>query len=75
MTLSFLQDMVPGTPFFMDGHGSHFELECLEYINNQETKWNCYIGLPCGTSYWQVGDCSEQNGCFKMALTKPKHKN
>jgi hypothetical protein len=30
------------------------------------------IGLPCGASYWQVGDSSEQNGSFKMNLTKSK---
>jgi hypothetical protein len=23
-------------------------------------------------SYWQVGDSSEQNGCFKMALIRAK---
>jgi hypothetical protein len=32
------------------------------------------IGLPYGTSYWQVGDSSEQNGSFKMKLTKEKVK-
>jgi hypothetical protein len=31
-----------------------------------------HIGLPYGTSYWQVGGSSEQDGCFKMALTKAK---
>ncbi len=30
------------------------------------------IGLPYGTSYWQVGDSSEQNGSFKMKLTSKK---
>jgi hypothetical protein len=61
------------SPFLLlDGHGSRFELEFLEYINTAEHKWNCCIGLPYGTSYWQVGDSSEQNGCFKMALTKVK---
>jgi hypothetical protein len=60
-------------PFLLlDGHGSRFELEFLEYINTCETKWCVNIGLPYGTSYWQVGDSSEQNGCFKMALTKYK---
>jgi hypothetical protein len=60
-------------PFLLlDGHGSRFELEFLEYIHNEKTKWNCCIGLPYGTSNWQVGDSSEQNGCFKMALTKAK---
>jgi len=60
-------------PFLLlDGHGSRFELDFLNYINEDETKWECCIGLPYGTSYWQVGDSSEQNGCFKMALTKAK---
>jgi len=60
-------------PFLLlDGHGSRFELEYLEYINRPESKWNCCIGLPYGTSYWQVGDSSEQNGSFKMALTRAK---
>jgi len=62
-------------PFLLlDGHGSRFELEFLEYINNGETKWHVNIGLPYGTSYWQVGDSTEQNGCFKMALTRLKQK-
>jgi hypothetical protein len=60
-------------PFLLlDGHGSRFELDFLQYINSVETKWECCIGLPYGTSYWQVGDSSEQNGCFKMALTTAK---
>jgi hypothetical protein len=60
-------------PFLLlDGHGSHFKLEFLKYINTTEHKWNCCIGLPYGTSYWQVGDSSEQNGCFKMPLTRAK---
>ena len=60
-------------PFLiLDGHGSRFEFDFLEYINKAEHKWNVNIGLPYGTSYWQVGDSTEQNGCFKMALTKRK---
>jgi hypothetical protein len=60
-------------PFLiLDGHGSRFDLKFLEYMNESPTKWNVNIGLPYGTSYWQVGDSSEQNGCFKMALTKAK---
>jgi len=60
-------------PFLiLDGHGSRFELCFLEYINNEATKWNVCIGLPYGTSYWQVGDSSQQNGQFKMALTALK---
>jgi hypothetical protein len=44
-------------PFLLlDGHSSQFDLEFLEYINSEETKWNVNIGLPYGTSCWQVGD-------------------
>jgi hypothetical protein len=56
----------------LDRHGSRCEFNVLEHINNNEHKWNVNIGLPYGTRYWQVGDSTEQNGCFKMALTKEK---
>jgi hypothetical protein len=60
-------------PFLLlDGHGSRFDLKFLEYINSEETKWNVNTGLLYGTSYWQVGDLMEQNGCFKMAIAKAK---
>jgi hypothetical protein len=62
----------PNPFLILDGHGSHFEPEFLEYINTCKAKWCVNIGLPYGTSYWQVGDSSEQNGCFIMALTKCK---
>ena len=61
------------TPFvLLDGYGSRFDLEVLEYINSVETNWRVCIGVPYGTSYWQVGDSIEQNGCFKITLTKQK---
>jgi len=60
-------------PFLLlDGHGSRFELAFLEYITNKNNEWKVCIGVPYGTSYWQVGDSTEQNGCFKMALAKSK---
>ncbi len=60
-------------PFLLlDGHGSHFDLEFLEYVTTVDTKCHVEIGLPYGTSYWQVGDSSEQNGTFKIKLTKEK---
>jgi hypothetical protein len=60
-------------PFLLlDGYESRFELDFSEYINCSETKWSVNIGLPYGTSYWQVGDSTEQNGCFKMALAASK---
>ena len=36
------------------------------------TKWNVCIRVPYGTSYWQVGDSAEQNGCFKMYVSRAK---
>jgi hypothetical protein len=60
-------------PFLLlDRHGSLFKLEFLEYINCKEKKWEINIGLPYGTSYWQVGDSTEQNGCFKMVLARER---
>jgi hypothetical protein len=56
----------------VDGHGSRFELPFLKYVTNEETKWSVCIGVPYGTSYWQVGDSSEQNGSWKMAATQAK---
>ena len=61
------------SPFFLlDGHGSRFELPFLEYINNSQHKWCVCIGVPYGTSMWQVGDSKEQNGAFKIHLSKFK---
>jgi hypothetical protein len=60
-------------PFLLlDGHGSQFDLGFLEYINSEETTWNVNIGLPYWTSYWQVGDSTEKNGCFKLVLAKAR---
>ena len=60
-------------PFaLLDGHQSCFDLEFLTYINDANTRWNVCIGVPYGTALWQVGDSSEQNGSFKMALTAEK---
>ena len=60
-------------PFFLlDGHGSCFDLEFLEYVDGVETNGRVCIGVPYGCSYGQVGNSTEQNGCFKMALTKHK---
>lgn len=60
-------------PFLLlDGHGSRLELPFLQYINTPIHEWVVCIGVPYGTSYWQVGDSAEQNGSYKMALTKSK---
>ena len=61
------------TPFLLlDGHGSRLELPFLSYVNNPAHKWVVCIGVPNGTSLWQVGDSPEQNGCFKMFCSEYK---
>jgi hypothetical protein len=57
------------TPFLLlDWHQSRFQLPFLCYINNEAHLWMVCLGDPYGTHIWQVGDSSEQNGCFKMDL-------
>ena len=53
----------------LDGHSSRFELEFLQYITANETEWSVCIGVPYGTSYWQLADSSEQNGSWKMVMS------
>jgi len=66
-------DRTEAKPFLLlDGHGSRFQLPFLDYITAEETQWTVCIGVPYGTHVWQVGDSSEQNGAFKMALTEAK---
>ena len=61
------------TPFaLLDGHGSRFDVQFLEYINELSHKWNMCLGVPYGTALWQVADSSEQHGRFKMNLNKAK---
>ena len=66
---------VPGgpTPFLLlDGHGSRLEVPFLKYINDTPHKWVVCIGVPNGTSIWQVGDSNEQNGTYKMYCSEYK---
>jgi hypothetical protein len=49
----------------------------LEKVNQKmfgRPMWKVCIGLPNGTSKWQVGDSKEQNGSWKMAMTREKDK-
>jgi hypothetical protein len=60
-------------PFLLlDGHCSRLELPFLQYVNDPNHEWVVCIGVPYGTSYWQVADSSEQNGSYKMALSTAK---
>jgi hypothetical protein len=60
-------------PFLIcDGHGSRFEEPFLEYTLESNRPWTCCIVVPYGTSMWQVGDSTEQNGTFKIECKKVK---
>ena len=60
-------------PFLLlDGHGSRFASSFLKYIMHPDHPWAVCIGVPYGTALWQVGDSSEQNGAYKIALARAK---
>ena len=63
------------SPFLLlDGHSSRLQAPFLQYINTPEDHYVTCIGVPYGTALWQVGDSSEQNGSFNMAMTAEKRK-
>ena len=58
-----------------DGHESRLQLPFLQYVNQEmhgRSLWKACIGLPNGTTKWQVGDSEQQNGAYKMSMTKNK---
>jgi len=57
-----------------DGHKRRLQLTFSEYIGAASTRWDPLLGVPYATSYWQVGDSSEQNGMFKMRWIMEKAK-
>ena len=62
-------------PFLLlDGYHSLFEIPFLEYVTNQDHPLMVCIGVPYGTSLWQVADSKEHNGSFKIAIAKAKKK-
>ena len=60
-------------PFLLlDAHHSRYDLEFLQYINDDAHKWCVCIGVPYGTHLWQVADSEEQNGSFTNVLADEK---
>ena len=56
----------------LDVHGTRFQFLFFRCINNIVHEWVVCIGVPYGTALWQLGDSSEQNGCYKMACASMK---
>ena len=50
-----------------------FAIPFLKCVNDALTQWYVCIGVPNGTAYWQVGDSNEQNGSWKIYVTKTKN--
>ena len=60
-------------PFaLLDGHLSRLELPFLKYINTPKENWVVCIGVPYGTTLWQVGDSKGKHGSFNIAFTIAK---
>ncbi len=53
-------------------HDSWLQVPFLKYVNDDSHKWKVCIGLPNGTGKWQVGDSSQQNGQYKVEMTREK---
>jgi hypothetical protein len=56
----------------VDGHDSRLSAVFVDYVTNPLHEWKVNLGIPYATSYWQVGECSKQNGQFKCLLTVAK---
>jgi hypothetical protein len=56
----------------VEGHDSRLSPSFIDYIAKPIHKWRVNLGIPYATSYWQVGDSSEQNGHFKCLLSVTK---
>jgi hypothetical protein len=65
----------PGGPepfLVLDGHESRLSVVFVDYITNPDHIWHVKLGIPHATSYWQVGDSSEQIGHFNQLLGNAK---
>ena len=58
----------------LDGHNSRLYEPFIKYINSPTTKWGFILGIPYGTSYWQVADTKYLNGWFKCLWYREKKK-
>ena len=60
--------------FLFDGHGSRLSEPLVKYVQDIQHSWMILFGVPYGTNLWQVGDGEEQNGNYKMGMSKYKEK-
>ena len=60
-------------PFFLlDSHNPRLSEPFVTCIRDTEHEWCVCFGVPYATNLWQVGDSAEQNGSYKMGITKYK---
>jgi hypothetical protein len=67
-------DRSDGVPpmVILDGHNSQFRSEYLEYCNDEQHLCNPMLGVPYASNLWRVDDSPQQNGAFKIELSKWK---
>ena len=51
---------------------SHLLTMSETYVRDIKHEWMICFGVPYGTNLWQVGDSKQQNGSYKMSMTKHK---
>ena len=56
----------------LDGHFTRLSAEFLEYVNNDDTKWEAGLGASYATDHWQLHDDERQNGSLSMAIGEAK---
>jgi hypothetical protein len=56
----------------VDGHHSRLDADFVDYVSDPSHIWKINFGIPHATSHWQVGDSAQQNGHFKMLLSRAK---
>ena len=51
---------------------SHLLTMSETYVRDIKHEWMICFGVPYGTNLWQVGNSKQQNGSYKMSMTKHK---
>lgn len=68
----FDNDVRQCSMLLLDVHRSLLGIDFLDYIMYKNHYWTVCTDIPYARHMWQVANLAEQNGCFKMALTRQK---
>ena len=56
----------------LGGYGGRLGCPILKYTNNPVHTWFTVVDVLYGASMWQVGNSVEQNGAYKIVLSRIK---